>query len=253
MTQPVTFDVNHMLKKVDTIKQVQIPFASSLALNNLAKDIRDNYRSEMKQRFRNPEPVPFTLNGMYIKASSKTNLYVEVGLKEFATKGNPTSKYLLPQIQGGKPYLTRFQKALRIKGILAPGEIAIPTQSDYLRRDPKYGHVRPSQYTEILYSLQAFRDSSAFTYRREAKRVRAARQYKARTTAAFNSSRNRYFPGIYLEDEMARQETDSALFWITRQKALPQKFPYIPIGTAFAQKNWNKAFGQALRKAIATA
>lgn len=250
MTQPVTFDVNHMLKKVDTIKQVQIPFASSLALNNLAKDVRDNYRSEMKQRFRNP--VPFTLNGMYIKASSKSNLYVEVGLKEFATKGNPTSKYLLPQIQGGKPYMTRFQKALRIKGILAPGEIAIPTQSDYLKRN-QYGNVMPSQYTEILYSLQAFRDSSAFTYRREAKRVRAARQYKARTTAAFNSSRNRYFPGIYLEDEMARQEIDSALFWITRQSNLPQKFPYIPIGAAFAQKNWNKAFGQALRKAIATA
>tara|TARA_Y100000592_G_scaffold96155_1_gene164116 strand:- start:2294 stop:3046 length:753 start_codon:yes stop_codon:yes gene_type:complete len=250
MAQPVTFDVNHMLKKVDTIKQVQIPFASSLALNNLAKDIRDNYRSEMKQRFRNP--VPFTLNGMYIKASSKSNLYVEVGLKEFATKGNPTSKYLLPQIQGGKPYLTRFQKALRIKGILAPGEIAIPTQSDYLKRN-QYGNVMPSQYTEILYSLQAFRDSSAFTYRRQAKRVRAARQYKARTTAAFNSSRNRYFPGIYLEDEMARQEIDSALFWITRQSNLPQKFPYIPIGAAFAQKNWNKAFGQALRKAIATA
>ena len=250
MAQPVTFDVNHMLKKVDTIKQVQIPFASSLALNNLAKEVRDNYRAEMKQRFRNP--VPFTLNGMYIKASSKSNLYVEVGLKEFATKGNPTSKYLLPQIQGGKPYLTRFQKALRIKGILAPGEIAIPTQSDYLKRN-QYGNVMPSQYTEILYSLQAFRDSSAFTYRRQAKRVRAARQYKARTTAAFNSSRNRYFPGIYLEDEMARQEIDSALFWITRQSNLPQKFPYIPIGAAFAQKNWNKAFGQALRKAIATA
>jgi hypothetical protein len=49
MTQPVTFDVNPMLKKVDTIKQVQIPFASSLALNNLAKEVRDNYRSEMKQ------------------------------------------------------------------------------------------------------------------------------------------------------------------------------------------------------------
>ena len=250
MTQPVTFDVNHMLKKVDTIKQVQIPFASSLALNNLAKDVRDNYRAEMKQRFRNP--VPFTLNGMYIKASSKTNLYVEVGLKEFATKGNPTSKYLLPQIQGGRAYATRFQKALQHKGLIADNEIAIPTQSDYLRRN-QYGNVMPSQYTEILYSLQAFRDSSAFTYRREAKRVRAARQYKIRTTAAFNSSRDRYFPGIYLDDDMARQETDSALFWITRKRNLPQKFPYIPIGAAFAQKNWNKAFGQALRKAIATA
>ena len=250
MTQPVTFDVNPMLKKVDTIKQVQIPFASSLALNNLAKEVRDNYRSEMKQRFRNP--VPFTLNGMYIKASSKNNLYVEIGLKEFATKGNPTSKYLLPQIQGGRPYMTRFQKALRQKGILAPNEIAIPTQSDYLRRN-QYGNVMPSQYTEILYSLQAFRDSSAFTYRREAKRVRAARQYKARTTAAFNSSRNRYYPGIYLDDEMARQTIDSALFWITRQRNLPPKFPFIPLGAAYAQKNWNRTFGKALAQAIATA
>ena len=250
MTQPVTFDVNPMLKKVDMIKQVQIPFASSLALNNLAKEVRDNYRSEMKQRFRNP--VPFTLNGMYIKASSKSNLYVEVGLKEFATKGNPTSKYLLPQIQGGRPYMTRFQKALRQKGILAPNEIAIPTQSDYLKRN-QYGNVMPSQYTEILYSLQAFRDSSAFTYRREARRVRAARQYKARTTAAFNASRNRYFPGIYLDDEMARQTIDSALFWITRQRNLPPKFPFIPLGAAYAQKNWNKTFGKALAQAIATA
>ena len=249
MTQPVTFDMNPMLKKVDMIKQVQIPFATSLALNNLAKEVRDNYRAEMKQRFRNP--VPFTLNGMYIKASSKSNLYVEIGLKEFATKGNPTSKYLLPQIQGGKPYMTRFQKALRAKGFLAPGEIAIPTQSDYLRLN-QYGNVMPSQYTEILYSLQAFRDSSAFTYRREAKRVRAARQYKIRTTAAYNESRGRYFPGIYLEDDMARQISDSALFWITRQRNLPPKFPYIPIGAAFAQKNWNRNFGHALAKAIAT-
>jgi|TARA_R100000084_G_scaffold70281_1_gene31153 hypothetical protein len=251
MTQPVTFDVNPMLKKVDMIKQVQIPFASSLALNNLAKEVRDNYRSEMKQRFRNP--VPFTLNGMYIKASTKSNLYVEVGLKEFAPKGNPSSKYLLPQIQGGKPYMTRFQKALEHKGILAPGEIAIPTQSDYLRRN-QYGNVMPSQYTEILYSLQAFRDSSAFTYRRQAKRVRAARQYKARTTAAFRNDRGgRYFPGIYLEDEMARQTIDSALFWITRKRDLRPKFPFIPLGAAYAQNNWNRNFGQALAKAIATA
>nr|BAR30846.1 hypothetical protein [uncultured Mediterranean phage uvMED] len=251
MTQPVTFDVNPMLKKVDMIKQVQIPFASSLALNNLAKEVRDNYRSEMKQRFRNP--VPFTLNGMYIKASTKSNLYVEVGLKEFAPKGNPSSKYLLPQIQSGKPYMTRFQKALEHKGLIAKNEIAIPTQSDYLRRN-QYGNVMPSQYTEILYSLQAFRDSSAFTYRKQAKRRGAQRQYKIRTTEAFRHDRGsyRYFPGIYIENKRAREDGESALFWITRQRNLPPKFPYVPIGAAFAQKNWNKNFGKALARAIAT-
>lgn len=249
MADPVTFNVNPMLERVDMIKQVQIPFATSLALNMLAKEIKNNYQDEMRRTFNNP--VPFTLNGMYIKSSSKTNLYAEVGLKEFAIKGNASSKYLLPQIQGGKPYMTRFQQALRYKGILEPNEIAIPTQSDYLKRN-QYGNVRPSQYTEILYSLEAFRDSSAFTYKKEAKRVRRARSYTARTTAAFNSSRSRFFPGIYLEDEMARQEIDSALFWITRQRNLPAKFPYIPLGQSYAEANWNRVFGKALAKAIAT-
>ena len=113
MTQPVTFDVNPMLKKVDMIKQVQIPFASSLALNNLAKEVRDNYRSEMKQRFRNP--VPFTLNGMYIKASTKSNLYVEVGLK--GSRPKATRPVPAPADSRRQAIHDTLQKALRQKGI----------------------------------------------------------------------------------------------------------------------------------------
>jgi len=248
----ITFDVNPMVRRLDAIKAVQVPFAASLALNRVARDARKELREQMKAKFRNP--VPFTLNSVYVKSSTKSNLAAEVGLKEFATKGNPASKYLLPQITGGPAYATRFQKALRIKGILAPNEYAIPTQSDELRFN-QYGNIRPSQYTEILYSLQAFRDSSAFVYAKNAKKRNAKNKYIARTTAAYNSGKGpqRFYPGIYTTKKSAIENKESALFWITRTPQFQGKFPFTGIAGDYVRKNWDKEFGRALAEAIASA
>lgn len=247
----VDFDLNPMVKRLDALKAVQVPFAASLAINRIAKGAKEAQQQGMRDKF--DKPVPFTLNSIYIKNSTKTNLYAEVGIKEFATKGNPASKYLLPQIQGGPAYATRFQKALRAKGILAPGEYAIPTQSDYLRLN-KYGNVTPGQYTEILYSLSAFRDSSAFTFRKNAKRKRS-QMYYARTTAQYNADdKKRFYPGIYIDNDQAFVDRESAVFWI--QGRVPQyqaKYDFTGIGASYAKKNWDKEFGQALREAIASA
>jgi hypothetical protein len=250
----VDFDLNPMVKRLDALKAVQVPFAASLAINRIAKGAKEAQQQGMRDKFNNP--VPFTLNSIYIKNSTKTNLYAEVGIKEFATKGNPASKYLLPQIQGGPAYATRFQKALRAKNILGPNEYAIPTQSDYLRTN-KYGNVRPSQYTEILYSLSAFRDSSAFTYRKNA-RKKKAQMYYARTTADYNRKDGdgikSFYPGIYIDNDQAFVDRESAVFWI--QGRVPQyqaKYNFTGIGASYAKKNWDKEFGQALREAIASA
>ena len=243
----VEFDVNPLINRLDALKAVQVPFAASLAINRLAKGAKASQQQGMRDKFR--DPVPFTLNSIYIKSSTKANLQAEIGLKEFAPKGNAASDYLLPQIKGGPAYATRFQKALRIKGILAPNEFAIPTQSDYLKLN-KYGNVRPSQYSEILYGLEAFRDSSAFTYRKNAKKKKSA-QYFAKTTAQYSGGN--FYPGIYLADKRARKNKESALFWITRTPQYAAKYPFVEIGASYARKNWDKEFGQALREAIATA
>ncbi len=250
----ITFDVNPMVRRLDAIKAVQVPFAASLALNRVARDARKELREQMKAKFRNP--VPFTLNSVYVKSSTKSNLAAEVGLKEFATKGNPASKYLLPQITGGPAYATRFQKSLKIKGILASNEYAIPTQSDELRFN-QYGNIRPSQYTEILYSLQAFRDSSAFVYTKNAKKRRMKYGYTARTTRAYQNEDNprlkKFFPGIYTTNPKAIENNESALFWITRTPQFQGKFPFTGIAGDYVRKNWDKEFGRALAEAIASA
>ena len=159
--QSVEFDLDHMIGKIDRLQYLEVPYAASVAVNRVAVLAKDAIRAEMPRAF--DRPVPFTLNSLYMKASSKTNLEAEVGLRDFAPKGNPASKYLAPQIYGGPAYATRFQKSLRFNGILAPNRYAIPTQSDNLRVN-QYGNVSPGMYTEILYKLKAFRDMSAFSY-----------------------------------------------------------------------------------------
>ena len=254
MANTVVFDVNPMIKRLDAFKAVQVPFATSLAINNLAKQAKSDLQDEMRKKFKNP--VPYTLNSIYIKSSTKDDLYAEVGLKEFAGKGNAAADYLLPQITGGPAYATRFQKGLRAKGILAPNEFARPTQSDYLRFN-KHGNVSPGQYAQILFSLQAFRDNSSFSYRKNSKRKNAFK-YIARSTAQYNSSGPRnFYPGIYMATGLKNADRindgEAALFWIGKTPQYTGKYPFVDIGVSSVNKNFNKEFGSALAKAIATA
>jgi len=249
MAEAVVFDLNAVMNKLDRVKQIQMPFAASLALNRIAVDMRDQLRETMKTTFR--KPVPFTLNSLYIKASTKKNLEIEVGLKEFAPKGNPASKYLLPQIKGGPAYDTRFQKSLRYKQLLQPGMYAIPTQSDYIRRN-QYRNMMPSQYTEILYSLRAFRDQSAFSFNRHANKKKNTTEYFAVTTTR-RTKTGYLYPGIYRQNVDPGYEKDRAIFWF--QRGIPEgkaSFPLTKIGRDFANQNWDQQFGRALAEAIST-
>lgn len=250
MTFDISFDVNPMVQRLDAFKAVQVPFATSLAINNLAKLAKSDLQSNMRKTF--DRPVPYTINGIYIKVSNKNDLYGEVGLKDFAGKGNAAADYLLPQIQGGPAYATRFQKALKQKQILAPNETARPTQSDFLRIN-KYGNVTPGQYSQILYGLQAFRDSSAFTYRKNAKKKRAPVISAIKTNEVGVYRSRKLSPGIYLQSKKSIENRESALFWIGKTPNFAGKFNFLQIGSESVKRNLDKEFGSALAFAIATA
>jgi hypothetical protein len=239
----IEFDVNPILQKLDRMQRLEVPFAASLALNRVGASVKERLQMEMKSVFNNP--VPFTLNSLYIKASTKTNLEVEIGFRDFAPKGNPAVKYTGPQIYGGAAYDTRFQKSLKYNGILAPNMYAIPTQSDFLRMN-QYGNVTPGQYTEILYALKSFRDSTAFVYREKAKKKRAT-EYFAITTKT-----GRLYPGIYRTKVPKGYEQDRAVFWFRRTPTYTGKFKFFDVAKGHAGSIWNKEFGRALSQAIAS-
>ena len=67
MAETVSLDINPLIKRLDALKLVQVPFAASLALNAIAKDVKEAEREEMKRVFDNP--VPFTLNSCLLYTS----------------------------------------------------------------------------------------------------------------------------------------------------------------------------------------
>ena len=70
--ESVEFNLDHMLGKINQLQFLEVPFAASVAVNRVAALAKDTIRDQMSRgphRFRNP--VPFTLNSMYMKASNK--------------------------------------------------------------------------------------------------------------------------------------------------------------------------------------
>lgn len=248
----VNFDLDPVIDRLNTLEKVQVPFAASLAINTLAKNARKHLRAEMTRTFNNP--VPNTLNSIYMKSSTKNNLRAELGIKDFNPKGNAAADYLLPQIEGGPAYSTRFQKSLRIKGILAPGEYAIPTQSDFLRMN-QYGNVLPSEHTKALYDLEAFRDSSAFTYRSQARKRRKSQRFFVRTTAEHKRQGGKFYPGIYFTKSVTGSDKnmESAAWWFSKVPSYAPKYPFGQLGADFVNRNAERVFKSALSRAIASA
>lgn len=165
----VTFDADDVIRDLDIIRRVQMPFVASWALNKMAPMIRLENQQTMQRVFENP--VPFTVNSVrwgsrgyrpWVR-SDKQNLQMNFWISEDGPKGQAPSYYLYPQViddgAGGKQvYVTRFTKRLRNMGLITGNQYATPlikesnVISDLLNG---YGNIRPGQYTRILFALGA--------------------------------------------------------------------------------------------------
>jgi hypothetical protein len=166
----ITFDADDLIKDLDIIRRVQMPFVASWALNALAPKVRGDLQDRMQSTFENP--VPFTTKSVRWGAagykpwvrSDKKNLEMGFWISEDGSKGQPPSYYLYPQVNepggGGSKqvYVTRFTKRLRREGFISGSEYMAPLLKksnvigDLLN---SYGNITPGQYTRILFALGA--------------------------------------------------------------------------------------------------
>lgn len=86
-------DIDKVTKQLKSIARDQIPFATSLALNQVAAD--GQRRAQRQMRLDLDRPTRFTIQGVATKRSNKRNLYAEVFIKEIQ------ADYLKYQIYGG--------------------------------------------------------------------------------------------------------------------------------------------------------
>ena len=167
----ISFDPQKLIGPLNELVKVQIPETSRLALNEALFANRKRLQDEANRVF--DQPVPFTLNSfLFDKAEIKEKQVVgRAFVRDDGPKGNAPSRYLNPQIRGGRAYENRFPRALlntvvtQIDGRQTQAKqratLMSPSASVKVRRN-KYGNMSPGQYTQILSALKGGKSSADF-------------------------------------------------------------------------------------------
>lgn len=127
-------DLTQFRRSMSSIARDQMPYATALALNDTATDVKDAWEDDFDQHL--DTPTPFTKRGVYVSRASKRRLMAEVGLKPVQ------AEYLEKQITGG----TRRPKG---KAIVMPAKIRLN----------KYGNIPRGAVARALSSGRAFATS----------------------------------------------------------------------------------------------
>ena len=143
-------DNEQATRALTDIQRRQIPFATSVALNNTAKDVQESLTSAMSV-FDRPKSV--TRKGTYLKRSTKSSLTAEVGLKSRAAGSVPVAEYLAANIEGSGRVDKRSETLLRNAGILPAG---MQTRPGPDARLDAYGNMSRGQIVQILSYFKTF-------------------------------------------------------------------------------------------------
>jgi hypothetical protein len=262
MAEPIRFNANALVKNLDLFAEVQLPYVASLALNRSLTPIVRAQQAEMRDSFR--APVPFTLNSVRTKASTKQNLTAEVWISYDGQKGNAPEDYLLPTITGGRVYVTRFNRRLARNGIMPSSAYMIPINDSPAASLGPNGRIRASQYVQALYGIQAMNDIIARDFSTLAQKGKKPKNYRTAGSyldvpftngnlelqAKYRAlGRGRIpAPGIY---KVGRGDSLTQVFRQLQQPPSVQKwFDFVYSVQVAAQREFTAAFSQTFKEVV---
>lgn len=229
----VKMDTKQLLRSLKNYQTDQVPFATAVALNQTATEVKKELVAEMKKVFDNPTPQ--TLNSLFIKNATKHNLSATVKIKDFFGKGTPASIYLSAQIEGGGRAQKKSERRLAELGLPA---YFVPGQGMKLN---KYGNIPASQLVKILSGLKAFNDAGY-----DANRTSNSKK-KNKTLAEYFviTKRGRLLPGVY----QRLKNTIKPLLIFIYKPNYNKRFDFARVGIATANKHFANFFYKALANA----
>jgi hypothetical protein len=264
MEAKIEFDYQAMVGKLDELQQVMIPRAGSLALNQAVYAASQELKKQAQNTFNNP--VPFTVNAFLYRKSTPQTLEAAVFIRDEAPKGNPPSKYLLPQIYGGPHYMTRFQGSMlntvvrnatgRNVQVGQRGKMLVPNLRSPKTRLNKYGNMTPGQYTQIQSALKGNISSADIYGVREKGEAPVNDQQLSKYIYLDEESlyepyfRNRFTqspkPGIYFVN---RLKSGTKYYRVMTESRIPRytgKFRFLDIAKASASQKFAEAFRELI-------
>ena len=156
----ISFNGQKLDRELDLIVRVQLPFLAAVTVNRLGTVVRQALQHEMQTKFTSLSAFTYK-SPLYHHLATKAQPYTTIYLRDEATKGQPPSTYLLPQITGGMVYKTRFQERLASQLSNYNGRYMLPLHESPAAKRNQQGRIRASQYVEALYGIKAFEDIRA--------------------------------------------------------------------------------------------
>lgn len=143
-------------RELSNIEKRQLPFATMTALNRTAALVKSAEVDAMKSSF--DRPTRWTLNSLFIKYARKSALESRVWVKDYASKGQAPTRWLLPEVMGGRRKHKGSEGLLAARGILPAGQFLMPGKGMTLDAS---GNVSRGRVQKILSGLGAQRDKYA--------------------------------------------------------------------------------------------
>ena len=225
----------------------QVPFALALGITRTAQDVRDGERAEMGSVF--DKPTPYTMNSLYLKKATKSQLEAIVWLKDAYDKGTPAAKYLEPEISGGARSMKRIELWLQRKGFMGSGEYLVPGPAAPL---DSYGNVSRGYIVKVLSALQAFPEAGYSMNRN--KGPAAAAKAKASRMAQFFVARDGHLArGIWQRFGFAFGSAVKPAFFFVPSVKYSKRFDFVRVAEAIVGARLGENVEAAIRQAIATA
>lgn len=254
----------------------QIRFASTKAVNSVAKKVVVANTDEIKRVFKDPRPV--TQRAVivkeyadYRKDTISATVAVDDGRRGSASESVfdanrnaqgksavPPSKFLLAQIAGGTRVAKRFERALQAAGVMPPDKVAIfAKRSGYL---DQYGNLPGPKIVQILSWFKAFPEQgyrSNMTSKTRDAIAKGKRKGMSWGFAYFRGGRDTGLPdGIwerhYPNGQAAKSFVKPVLLYVSRAQ-YAVRFKFEEIASKTVQSQWSPAFNEAMTYAMRTA
>lgn len=193
----------------------QLPFATSLALNQTARDVQQALKQETTNSFANP--VPYTRNAFRYKKSTKALLIAEV----FA---DPSRRYFPTEVFGGQRRIKQYEGFIRglSQGSLPPGKLVPTSQIINAAGNPKR-----NVFSIIQAKLSTTDRGGVFI---------GTPKGSSRTPGVYRRSRERLF----------------AYFVIAQEPRYKPLFPMKRVGEATASRVFPSHLSAAIDRAVAS-
>lgn len=247
----VKADIDKAIRYLNDVQKKQIPFATSVALNQAAFLSLKDIQREVMDSFDRPTPW-IQRSARYTKAT-KTNLSVTFGYDVFGNKQGVTAgKVLRAEVAGGERKLKRFEIALRRKGVLPEGMFAVPGKAAAdLGMIDQYGNMKGSVIVQILSKLEAFQEVGFTANVVNKKRKSAA----GRDRYYWVGKPGRNTPiGVWLIDEKysKRGRLRPILIFVDSTN-YEKRYDFQYVAGKALRKHFDEEFPAALERALATA